>query len=91
MAIFARPVADPPEGGYPRHDYWSCHVNRDIRRLRWSIDGPLDKAVLVMHSPHYNPDDLNLSPPTVPGRTEMAPKPGMSCHSCLCWTPRYRL
>ncbi|KAK8054964.1 hypothetical protein PG993_000191 [Apiospora rasikravindrae] len=49
----------PPLASYEdlKNDQWYINVNREIRRLRWSLDGPLDKAVQVMRHAYYDPDD----------------------------------
>ncbi|KAK7941458.1 uncharacterized protein PG986_013845 [Apiospora aurea] len=49
----------PPLASYEalKKDEWYINVNREIRRLQWSLDGPLDKAVRVMRHAYYDSDD----------------------------------
>ncbi|KAK7923757.1 Pectin lyase fold/virulence factor [Apiospora marii] len=49
----------PPLASYEdlENDYWNPRMNRDVRRLRWSLDGPIAQAVSVMHHAYYDPED----------------------------------
>ncbi|KAK8087742.1 hypothetical protein PG997_002703 [Apiospora hydei] len=61
----------PPLASYEdlKKEEWYINVNREIRRLQWSLDGPLDKAVQVMRHAAYDPDDPPLNPSTAPEQT----------------------
>ncbi|KAK8083976.1 hypothetical protein PG996_002757 [Apiospora saccharicola] len=86
------PVEDqnaiPPLASYEdlRADYWYPNMPREVRRLRWSLDGPLDKAVSVMHHAYYDPDDPPPEPfyqPQADNDDTTAPEPGMQYPICL--------